>query len=660
MILLLRKLSLLKRLNKQTMKKSIKKSLILASAIVTLSFLFVITSCGKRALAPPIGNNMSFPGSMVALDLSSFLLLNTSANGDYSDGSIQRYSVDSSGNHSFLYAMSVPAHATELAVSSDSKLVALSFDGSHKNTQVQFYNFSNKNSPTQLSNLTISLPSSGGKQAVKKLGFFKRTIVTDNNYYFYGSIITHSNDDGSSGNIPPRVFVAKIASDFSSSQLLFILSYGLNDPNSLAPKTTSRNTAVTSTNAQYTFGYSAPTYVGGSNDLFIAFPTGSVGGFNSTGLNSYPVLPDALKYFGSSNSTCSGSSCIYPDFRVISLAAVDMGAILAGEPLNNSTYFVPLGWNQNGMPYASYSNGTLISFLNNANNADKNSFSYQTGFWASNWAGYLNIGSSAVSSCYTAATAATVDTNQFQILGDNSVFVNKIGLNGGSDNSNSGGKAGNGNETLGLTGFDILRTNINSIKSTRGGINTLGETDFENIANYQIIDRYNSKYNTNLLTTWRTVPNSTSTEKNAGPLTPFMFSRTSNVSNFDSTTSGIANISILNFGSNTCRPYWARNTVATGSLGRDSAWLVANPLSTFTATSLATYPNLTIDPTRPSVFGFPAASGAQICTDVSPVTNSPKVFCVNYLYSTISRYTVSANATVTTNPDSVSVIFTPY
>jgi hypothetical protein len=75
---------------------------------------------------------------------------------------------------------------------------------------------------------------------------------------------------------------------------------------------------------------------------------------------------------------------------------------------------------------------------------------------------------------------------------------------------------------------------------------------------------------------------------------------------------------------------------------------------TSSSSGYSTYQNLTIDPTKPSVFNFSAGSGAQSCTDVLPTTDNPKVFCVNYLYSTISRYNVSSSA------NSDPVIFTPY
>jgi hypothetical protein len=610
------------------------------SKIFFLSFLFVFISCGKRPLAPPIGNNMSFPGAMVALNSNNFLLLNTSANGDYSDGSIQRYAVDSSGYHTLQSVLSVPAHGTEVAVSSDSQLVALSFDSSYANTQLQFYNYSNISNPTSLSNITLSFPGAGGKQAIKRLGFFKRTA--DASYYVYGTILTYANDDGSNGSVPPRAFVAKVASDFSSSQTLFILSYGINDPTSLALQSTSLNSQITQNEIQYSFGFNAPTY-DATHDLFIAFPSGTIGGYNNSG-NTYPALPDPLTYFsGNSNTTtCSGTVCPQPDYRAVSLAAVDMSSIVAGNQLNNSTYFVPLGWNQNGMPYGSATNGNTIIYPNNTSNGDLNSFTFQTDFWSSYWANTVNNGAGATA-CYT-ANATTNTANQFSVIGDNVLFVVKNGPNGGNDNSNSGGKGGNGSEVFAITGLDILYNNIGLIKAARGGVIPAGESDFSTISKYQLIDPYNST--ATIKTSWIT-GQGTST-RNAGPLNPFMYSRTSNVSSFDNTPTGIGNISVLNFGTNRCQPYWARNTVLTGTVGRDTAWLTANPVALSVGTN-STYPYLATDPTQPSVFSFPAASGAQTCTDVFASANSPRVFCANFLTFDISKYTVTQSDPVFTS-----------
>lgn len=606
--------------------------------IFILFSLFVSISCGKRALPPSIENNMSFPGAMVALNTNNFLLLNTSANGDYSDGSLQRYSVDSSGYHSLQSVKSVPAHGSDVAVSSDSRLVALSFDSSYPNTQLQFYNYSDASNPTLLSDITLNFPGAGGKQSIKRIGFFQR--AGDLTYYIYGSILSYANDDGSNGNVPPRVFVAKIASDFSSSQVLFTLSYGVNDPNSLARQSSSLNAQISSNVVQYTFGFSAPTY-DVTHDLFLAFPTGTMGGYNS-GINDYPGLPDPLTYFSgtSNNKVCNGGSvCLQSDFRPISFAAVDMSAITAGEPLNNSTYFVPLGWNQNGMAYASISNGTQIVYPNNTSNGDLNSFSFQNGFWSSYWANTINNGAG-VAACFT--TVPTSPANQYSVLGDNSLFVVKSGSNGGNDNSNDG-KFGNGNEVIAITGLDTLSRNITTIKAARGII-WAGENDFVNISKYQLIDPYN--ITRPIKATWFFGDSGT---KNAGPLTAFMYSRTSGVGNFDNTPTAIGNISVLKFGINQCQPYWVRNTFSSGELGRNTAWLTANPVPLAVGAN-ATYPKLTIDPTQPSVFSFPSASGAQTCTDVFASTNSPRVFCVNFLTSDISKYTVTQ-----TNP-----VFTSY
>lgn len=601
----------------------------LFSKIFLLCYLIVFIACGKRPLAPSIGDNMSFPGSIVSLNSNSFLILNTSANGDYSDGSLQKYLVDSSGNYMLDSVYSIPSHASEVAVSIDSQLLALTFDSSYSETEIRFYDYSNSSKPRFLENLTLNFPNAGGKQTIKRIGFFKRT--SDSSYYVYGAIHSFPNDDGSNGNIPPRAFVAQILNNLTSSKVLFTLSYGLNDPNSLAPKVDSIDKLITST--QYTFGYSAPTY-DVAHDLFIAFPSGTMGGYNN-GLNSYPPLPDALTYFsGASNiKICNNSNClIQPDYRAVSLAAVDMSSIVSGNPINNSTYFVPLGWNQNGMPYGSITNGNPIKNPNNLLNSDLNSFSFQSGFWTSYWANSLNNGAGS-SSCYT--SAATSSSNQFSILGNNSLFVVKSGLNGSSDNSNSGGKIGNGNEVFVISGLDILSTNIASIKTNRG-INLSGESDFAKISSYQMIDPYNEVVA--IKSSW--LSQLGTSIQNPGPLTPFIYSRTSNVGSFDTTPTAVGNISVLNFGSNQCYPYWTRNTVVIGALGRDSAWLTSNSVNLSTGTNV-TYPYLQTDPTKPSIYSFPAASGARTCTDVFTSTNSPRIFCVNFLTSEISKYIVS-------------------
>jgi hypothetical protein len=608
----------------------------------------ILISCGRRPKAPPIGNNMSFPGAMAALSQNKFLLLNTSANGDYSDGSIQTYIVDNNGNHSLSNVMSVPAHASEFAVSSDSKLVALSFDSSYKDTQLTFYNYSNTASPVLLSNLTLNFNTAGGKQAIKRLGVFKRPVATgDTSYYIYGSILTYRNDDGTGGNVPSRVFLVKVTSDFSSSQVLFTLSYGVGDFNSLAAKKTSLNSLVSSNEAQYTFGFDAPTY-DATHDLLIAFPTGTFGGYN------YSVLPDVFTYFNaavkvtsgttlaSNISLCNNVACkIQPDFRSISMAAVYLPSFIgASMPINNSTYFVPLAWNQNGVPYAAKSNGINI-VTKDPSNEDLNSFSFQSGFSSSYWANTPNNGAAAAS-CF--ATAATIVGTQYTVIGDNSLFVVKNGTNGGNDSSDNG-KTGKGNEVFAISGLDILKSNIDTIIAARVSVISAGESDFDQISKYQLIDPYNSSF-TALNASWIF---GSSGSKNAGPLTPFMYSRTSGVDNFDSNTI-IGNISVLNFGANSCQPYWIRNTNQPSLMGRDTAWLTANPVTSLSTNALKIYPNLNNDPTQPSILSFKTGSGAQTCTDVWANSNDPRIFCVNFLTSLISKYKFTK-----TNP-----VFTSY
>ncbi|WGL61390.1 hypothetical protein QEJ31_07270 [Pigmentibacter sp. JX0631] len=634
----------------------IKKTLRNFFCVLNIFIIFSFLACSKRPLPPKIGNNISFPGKLVALDSTHFLLLNTVANNAYRDGSIQLYSVDSStGAYTLMNSLSIPTHASDIAVAKDKKLVAVSFDGTYKTTNILFYNYSNLNNPTAISNLTLTLDNAGGKQAVKNLNFFQRN--SDTNHYVYGTINSFTNDDGTNGNIPARTFLAQVDQNYTNTNLLMMLSYGVNDKKSLAPKSDSLLTNNGNNGVQYTFGYSAPTYVGGSLDLFVAFPTGSMGGYSS-GSNTFPYLPDALTYFsaaGNTRATCNGSPCTTTsDLRTVSMAVVNMPELLAGVGVNNSTYFVPLAWNQNVMPYNSLTNGKTIKAPNNTSDSDLNSFAFQTNFWSSYWANTTNNGNG-VSSCYT--STATAVNNQNSILGDNTLFVVKNGTNGANDLSADGGKGGLGNEVIGISGLDILQSNIvTDIKPARtSAAITTGETDFKSIANYQVID-INNKVTTFTVKPW--INQQGSNLQNKGPLSPFIYSRTTNAQNaaennlFDSTPSGILNLGVLNFGGNTCRPYWARSTNMVGAMGRETSWLTANPY-TFTSASryYNIFPNLlqSADPTKLSVYSFKPGSGSQSCVDLNPTANKPKVFCANFLTSDLSKFSVSQSDPVFTS-----------
>ncbi len=626
-----------------------KKKFFYLVSLISLSFSLFSTSCSKRPLAPKIGNKLSFPGKLTTLDSSHFLLLNTVANNAYQDGSLQLYSVNSAGAYSLMNALSIPTHGSDVAVSSDGKLVALSFDSTYSNTTVKFYDYSNMNAPVAL-NIQLDLPNAGGKQSVNRLGFFKR--ASDNNYYLYGSINSFPKEDGTKGNIPARTFLAQINQNFTAVNLLVVLSYGLNDPKSLAKNSDALLPNMASDIVQYTFGYSAPTYVGGTSDLFIAFPTGTSGG-NNSGANTFPFLPDALNYFAgtSRTATCSGAPCqSNPDFRAVSLAVVNMAELLAGNGINNSTYFVPLGWNQNVMPYNSVSNSRTIKAPNDASVSDLNSFSFQTGFWSSYWAN--TVSNSSGTGCYSTSTA-TAQGNQFTILGDNTVFAVKSGSNGSNDLSADGGKGGYGNEVIGISGFDKLKTTIGTILLAKPSPIVSGESDFKNIATYQLIDAYNSA--SNYKASW--INQQGSNLLNTGPLSPFLYSRTTNAQNakgdgiFDATPSGIANIGMLNFGSNICLPYWARSTIMISTMGRETSWLTTNSFN-FSSTNSRynnTYPYVGIDPAKLSVYSFKPGSGSQYCTEVSPTINNPKVFCANFLTSDISKYSVNQSDPVFTS-----------
>ena len=70
-------------------------------------------------------------------------------------------------------ALSIPTHGSDVAVSSDGKLVALSFDiHLYSNTTVKFYDYSNMNAPVAL-NIQLDLPNAGGKQSVNPVRIFQ-------------------------------------------------------------------------------------------------------------------------------------------------------------------------------------------------------------------------------------------------------------------------------------------------------------------------------------------------------------------------------------------------------------------------------------------------------------------------------------------------------
>ncbi|WP_186646303.1 hypothetical protein [Fluviispira vulneris] len=596
----------------------------------------LIYSCGLRKLPQPIGSNFSYPGSIVSDSPSSFLLLNTSANDDYSDGSIQRYTVDSNGNQTLASVISVPSHATEITVTYDGKLVPLSFDDSYSKTIVQFYDYSSPNNPKLLENLTLTFPSTGGKQAIKRLGTFQRTSET-NFYYVYGTIYTSANLDGTKNNIPPRTFLAKVATNFSSSQNLMLMSYGLGDPNSFVKQSTAFKSANSTIDIQYTFGFEAATY-DVQNDLFIAFPTGTIGKFAGGVVNNYPSLPKPLEYFSNTDYTpCTSYECA--DFRAVSLAAVYMPNLVSGKSVDESTFFVPLAWNQNGIPYAARSNGVDIVYSAKLDKDDTKSFSFQSQFWSSYWSNTPNPGNALAnpSTCY--GSTATSNANQYGTITQNSLFVVKKGTNGTnqiSDNS-ADGSTGYGGEIFLINGFDLLAANITSINTARNADTSVKIDDFASLAKYQVVDRYNST--TNLNSNWLN-GSATGSPKNGGPLTYYMYSRTSSNTIFKNLSTAVPNLKIFNFGGGNCRPYWYRVTTSAKTYGLDTTWIGNN--FSGPGAGATTYPGATLtDPTLTYYYSFPTTNGANLCTDVSVSGSTPFVFCYNFLYNTVTRFKVT-------------------
>jgi hypothetical protein len=605
--------------------------ILICGLLLSLAFL----SCGKRQLAGPIGDATAYPGSIVAIDNQSFLMLNTNANGAYAEGSIQRYVLNTAQTPVLQESFAVPSHGSDIALSSDNQLLALTFDGSTNPTQVMFYDYSDISNPVFLSHLTLTLYAAGGRQSVKNVSFFTPgNNIGGDFYYMYGVVLNQAQDDGSSSAIPARTFVAKIAKDFSSSTILFYLSWGVGDPNVV----------------QYMFGYEAPTF-DSTRNLLMAFPTGSINGFNNGSSAIFPPLPlinnenggdTPLPYFsgeeGANEIGCTLLPCIQPDMRTVSLIAIDFEDFLNGVPLNNSTYFVPLAWNQNGIPYGANTNQTggvtYTNFQSNPKNSDLYTFTFQTSFWASYWANTPDKANSN-SACYisnaTTTSSATSGSsiNQYNLAGDNAIIFSKVGTTSGY---------GNTGEIFFLTGLDRLENSISIIKAAKGGTILEGELDFYKIAGYQIIDPYNV-YITDPASTWGL---SSSGVVNSGPLVPYMYSRTSNIDEFNSLATAATNFGVLNFGSSsTCVPFWNRNTyTGVGGYGADSSWLSASPVNVSVG-AVATYLDAYVDPTQPSYYTYPFASGAELCIDLYPTADNPSVYCINFLDSDFSRFTVN-------------------
>jgi len=620
--------------------------ILVCSALMSLAFV----SCGKRQLAGPIGDATAYPGAIVPIDGQSFLLLNTNANGNYSEGSIQRYVLDTNQIPALQESFVVPSHGTEIALSPDNQVLALTFDGSTDPTYVMFYDYSDISNPVALPNLTLPIFGAGGRQSIKTVSFFTPNGIGTDFYYLYGVILNQAQDDGSSTAIPSRTFVAKIAKDFSSSSIMFYLSGGVGDPGSLAIKSDSLYSTVAPDVTQYMFGYEAPSFDANRN-LFYAFPTGPMNGFNNGSSAIFPPLPlvnnnnggdTPFPYFsgaeGANIITCNLQPCIQSDMRTVSLAVVDFNELLSGTPFNNSTYFVPLAWNENGIPYGATTNQTggvtYSNFQSNMNNSDLYTFTFQTSFWESYWVNTPNKANSN-NVCYQ-SNATTISTatsgsfvNQYNLAGDNAIIFSKVGTNSGY---------GNTAEIFFLSGLDRLSNSISLIKTARGGTIEAGESDFHEIAAYQIIDPYNA-YVTDKTTTWGL---SSSGQVNSGPLVPYMYSRTSNIDEFNGLGTAATKFSVLNFGSQaTCLPFWNRNTyTGVGGYGGDSAWLSASPISTSPG-SVVTFPDAYVDPTQPSYFTFPFASGAELCIDLYPTVNSPRVYCVDFLDAKFSRFDIN-------------------
>jgi len=576
--------------------------------IILFTSIFVI-SCLQPNDPLVLGDKISYPTKLLALDDKRFLMLNSDAASQYKTGSIHRYSTRDSEAPELEHVFSIPNHGSDLAISKDNKLLALSFDGGKEETEIVFFDYSNKDEPLELNSLSLKFAEGGGKQSIKQLNFF--TINTkdqkfENDYFLYGVILNSALDTGKGSHIPDRTFVARVKSDLSEAEILFVLSYGVGDDQfaqMLSPKSNSLKPYFDD-QSQYMIGTSAPVF-DEKHNYFIAFPTGSMNGFNNDTINQIPELPfdtnqngtkkqSTLKYFSGrdgSNLNCENDqNCIQPDLRAVSVYVVDMVDFLENHKknFNASLYFAPLAWNMNGIPYNhDIKKGSPLT-LGSDDSKDSNSFTFQYDFWSS----------------YS--------------LNDGSVLVAKKGSNGKEEE-----EGGNENEVMRISGFDTMFDYIETTKS-KFPIETSDASDFKSIAKRQIYDSYN-------------VLNEGKSLKNGNPLVPYMYARANSASFVKAPTAVYGFDIVCEDPSNesSCSPYWVRSSyLGLGAQGRDSSWLtLASEQESYKKGDNPTFPDADHDPTKFNTFTLSALSGANVCTTLQ----KKDIYCASFLTGKLTK-----------------------
>lgn len=594
----------------------------------TLLFCFIFiaaSSCRQKSSEFPINDNIAFPVKLLPIDSKEFLLVNSNASNKYTSGSIQKYMLDALGNPVLNKTYVIEDHGSDIALTDDQTLLALSFDSGKEDTKISFFDYSNKDELKPLPDLTLHLSQTEAKQSIKQIKFFKvRGFVDD---FLYGVIFTSTRDTGSGKNIPSRTFVAKISSDRQSAQILFVLSYHVEKDDSniqtLAHKSNSLKPYFGDDVVQYMLGSTAPAY-DSTHDLFLALPTGSMNGFNTESTNIFPKLPSSpLGYFSEDSQSNPNQPCpsddegCSSDLRAVSLFAVDMQSFLKGTPLDLALYFVPLAWNANGIPYGHRTKNVRVDL--EASKApspsdDITSFTFKSDFWAS----YL--------------------------LDDKTLLVGKKDPNDADGN-------GSGNEIFQISGLDILSKNIQIIsKADPIQFSEKQKIDFKDVEDRQIIDWFN-KVNSapdekdRLYPTWPAVKLAGSLKEvqNPGPIIPYMFSRSvkeDGKSAFIKAPTVVYDFDVACTNNNTqnsmCFPYWVRSTyLGLGNFGRDDSWLTTQiPSPSYVIGSSPIFKDALSDPMASTSYAFNPLSGAQVCTTIQ----KKDIYCVSFLTGQFTKF----------------------
>lgn len=592
--------------------------------IVLFAWCLCGVGCKQAFVRVPINDNIAFPVKLLPTDDDHFLLLNSNASNKYITGSIQKYSIDPLGNPVLNKTFVIEDHGSDIVLNETQDLLALSFDSGKEETKIVFFDYSNPNELKPLPHLTLYFSQTDAKQSIKQIKFFKVNGFSDE--FLYGVILTSTRDTGEGKNVPARTFVAKIAKNRESAEILFVLSYNVdkisNEIQTLAPKSNSLRPYFTNDTIQYMLGSTAPTY-DANHSLFLALPTGSVNGFNIQGTNVFPQLPPPLKYFSFAldpNLPCESNDLgCNPDLRAVSLFAVDMQAFLNGVPLNYALYFVPLAWNSNGIPYGHRTKDVRVDFASSQSPSPKDdvtSFAFQSGFWAT------------------------------FLLDDKTLLVAK------KDHADEE-KNGTGNEIFQISGLDILADNIKKInKIDPIHVSQVKPDDFSEIQTRQIIDWFNKgnlaqDENDRPSSTWPAIKFEGLPRpiQNPGPIIPYMFSRTIKDDGKSAFIKAPTVVYDFNFAclpssgpeNKKCFPYWVRGTyLGLGNFGRDNSWLTTQiPSPSYNIGDSPIFKDALSDPTASTLYPFPQLSGAQVC---APMHEKQDIYCVSFLTGVFSKF----------------------